>query len=472
MAVQANELQQHHTHDQHEVYDAFLKLVEHGSLEQKSTNMIFLDAPGGTGKSFVINTILKKIRSEGKIALATASSGIAATLIQGGRTLHSTFKIPLNTHLKDQPTCSIKRGTALAKVIKDAAAIVIDEAPMIHKSAFEALDRTLKDITGSLKPMGGIPTLLCGDFRQILPVVKRGTRSNIVNASLKTSDLWNHVTVKHLTTNMRAHLSGIEGADRFSKLLLEIGDGEIPLVAQPDIIAIPPGLGKVVTTMEELKAEVYPSLTSNGVNSEWLAERAILSPLNNNVNQVNNWLMEEFPGDEKIYKSVDSAISDDEAVTYPVELLNSLELSGMPPHLLKLKIGVPIMTLRNLDPPKTTNGTRCIVSKMQANVIEAIISCGPYKGQVVLLPRIPLIPSDSELPFQFRRLQFPCKPCFAMTINKAQGQTFKAVGLDLSAPCFSHGQLYVATSRVGNKEKLSILAPSKQTANVVYPEAL
>ena len=174
LAVQADDLQQHLTDDQHQVYNAVLELVQQGSIinDNRSSNIIFLDAPEGTGKSFVINTILKKIRSGGKIALATASSRIAATLLQGGRTLHSTFKIPLDTHLKEQPTCSIKRGTALAKVIKDAAAIIVDEAPMTHKSAYEAVDRTLQDITGVQQPMGGIHTLLCGDFRQIHPVVK------------------------------------------------------------------------------------------------------------------------------------------------------------------------------------------------------------------------------------------------------------------------------------------------------------
>ena len=204
LAVQTDDLQQHLTDDQRQVYNAVLELVQQGSIinGNRSSNIIFLDAPGGTGKSFVINSMLKKIRSGSKIARATASSGIATALLQGGRTLHRTFRIPLDMHLKEQPTCSIKRGTALAKVIKDAAASIVDEAPMTHKSAYEAVDHTLQDITGVQQPMGGIPTLLCGDFRQILPVVKSGTRSNIVNDSLKTSHLWCHVTVKHLTTNM------------------------------------------------------------------------------------------------------------------------------------------------------------------------------------------------------------------------------------------------------------------------------
>jgi len=474
LAVEAQDLEQHLTDDQRAIYNAFLAMVQQGPIGEgdRSSNIIFLDAPGGTGKSYVMNAILKKIRSGSKIALATASSGIAATLLQGGRTLHSTFKVPLDTHLKEQPTCNLKRGTAMANVIKNAAAIIVDEAPMSHKSVFEAVDRSLQDVTEVKRPMGGIPTLLCGDFRQVLPVVKGGTRANTVNATIKTSHLWRHVTVMHLTTNMRAHLSGDEGAAQFSKLLLEIGNGKVPRVSDPDNIAIPRGLGKVINTLEELKAEVYPCLATNAVRTEWLAERAILSPLNTNVNQLNDWLMRAFPGEEKVYKSVDTALCEEDAVNYPVELLNSLELSGMPPHILHLKIGVPVMILRNLEPPKTANGTRCIITRLHTNVIEAAISCGPYRGEVVLLPRIPLIPSDSELPFQFRRLQFPCKPCFAMTINKAQGQTFAAIGIDLSVPCFSHGQLYVAASRVGTSAKLSIKAPNGITRNVVYPECL
>ena len=164
-------------------------------------------------------------------------------------------------------------------------------------------------------------------------------------------------------------------------------------------------------------------------------------------------------------------MKESEAEQHPVEFLNSLELTGKPNHILKLKVGSPIMVLRSLETPKTTNGTCCVETRLHRNLIEATISCGPYKGEVVLLPRIPLIPSDTELPFQFRRLQFPIRPCFAMTVNKSQGQTFKAIGVDVSSPCFTHGMFYVAASRLGSSKKLCILAPNQCTRHVVYPEA-
>ena len=110
-------------------------------VDRNEGGVLFLDAPGGTGKTFLINLILAKIRSEGKIALATASSGIAATLLSGGYTLHSTFKIPLDLVATEIPVCNIKRGTSLCKVIQEAKAIVVDEAPMTNRRAFEELDR-------------------------------------------------------------------------------------------------------------------------------------------------------------------------------------------------------------------------------------------------------------------------------------------------------------------------------------------
>ena len=102
--------------------------------------MLFLDAPGGTGKTFLITLILAKLQSEGKIALATAFNSIAATLLTGGHTSHSTFKIPLDLHAMDIPTCSIKKGSALCSVTQEGKETVVDEAPMTNKLAFEALD--------------------------------------------------------------------------------------------------------------------------------------------------------------------------------------------------------------------------------------------------------------------------------------------------------------------------------------------
>ena len=148
-----------------------------------------------------------------------------------------------------------------------------------------------------------------------------------------------------------------------------------------------------------------------------------MAPKNNVVDDINLRLLAKMPCRERQYKSVDKVMEDAEATEYPVEFLNSLELPGVPSHNLKLKEGAPIMLLRNLDAPKLVNGTRLVVKKLLPHVIQATILCGEAKGEDVFIPRIPIIPSD--VPFNFKRIQFPVRLCFAMSINKSQGRSLK-----------------------------------------------
>ena len=115
------------------------------------------------------------------------------------------------------------------------------------------------------------------------------------------------------------------------------------------------------------------------------------------------------------------------------------------------------------------------VSALQGRLI-----CGPNKGQVVRFGRLPLKPED-KLPWGWTRTQFPVKVCYAMTINKAQGQTLQRCGVLLTTAVFSHGQLYVALSRVGDPAQIKVYIPpdadesgvdgaNKITRNVVWEE--
>ena len=128
------------------------------------------------------------------------------------------------------------------------------------------------------------------------------------------------------------------------------------------------------------------------------------------------------------------------------------------------------MLLRKVNPPKLCNGTRLQITGFHRNVIDVTIITGCAQGEKVFIPRTPLIPS--EYPFEFKGLQFPLKVFFAMTINKPQSQTLKVAGVDLIEDCFSHGQFYVACSRVSAASRLVILADENLTMNVVYKELL
>lgn len=206
--VQENEIKL--TPEQRHIYQTVLNSVFHNLGK-----LFFLDAPGGTGKTFLINLISNKLRSDGQIVFAAASCGVAATLLQGGKTAHSTFKLPLNLHHQDQPVCNIKKGSDLAKLLQKCGFIVWDECTMSNRAAVEALDRTLQDLTGNSSYMGGITVLFSGDFRQTLPVIAKGTRADEVRACLKSSYIWPKIIRLHLTTNMRVYLHNIQKQSNF-----------------------------------------------------------------------------------------------------------------------------------------------------------------------------------------------------------------------------------------------------------------
>uniref|UniRef100_A0A0L8HEU4 DNA helicase Pif1-like 2B domain-containing protein n=1 Tax=Octopus bimaculoides TaxID=37653 RepID=A0A0L8HEU4_OCTBM len=159
------------------------------------------------------------------------------------------------------------------------------------------------------------------------------------------------------------------------------------------------------------------------------------------------------------YKSVDSVLEENQAVRYPTDLLNSLEPPGNPPHKLFLKVGVLIMLLRNINPPKLYNGIRLIVKTLSLNVIEATITTGCTSGEQVFNPRIAIKLTDTL--FELRRIQFPGRLSITI-INKAECQTFKSIGLYLIEPCFSHGQHYVGCSRVSSLSDLLVNAANQK----------
>jgi len=142
------------------------------------------------------------LRNRGKIVLATASSGIAATLLLGGRTAHFRFNLPLD--VQPNSFCNIKKQKDLAKIIRVAATIIWDEAPMTDKYYLEALDRTLKDIFDCDAPFGGKVMIMGGDFRQVLPVIQKGSKAQMISTCIIRSYLWANTKVLHLVQNKRS----------------------------------------------------------------------------------------------------------------------------------------------------------------------------------------------------------------------------------------------------------------------------
>jgi hypothetical protein len=451
------------------------------SVNNKKGEIFFVHSAGGGGKTFVCNTIAAAVRKEESIALCVASSGIASLLLEGGRTAHSRFKIPLQ--INESSKCKIKRGSDLHKVLEKTGIVIWDEVPMQHKHVVEANDRTLQEV---LKPtdnndwnkyFGGITVLFGGDFRQTLPVIPKGTRQEVVSASICRSNLWSNVKVHYLKQNMRLERSA--ESDAFASWLLKVGSGEEN--DRDGKITLPPQM-RCGDNVQALIDSTYPGIHNGNFLDQYFLDRTILCARNDDVDELNAEILRQFPGAEHVCNSADSVITENEASgfqPYPTEFLNSLTASGLPLSHLSLKVGSPLMLLRNLDPLQgLCNGTRLILVKIQRHVLECRIISGDqrFSGKHVLIPRLILEPNNESLPIPLRRRQFPVRLAFAMTINKSQGQSVKHVGLDLRTSVFSHGQLYVALSRCTSGNRIKVLLPPDQedmrTANIVYKEAL
>jgi hypothetical protein len=447
------------------------------AVETQSGQTFFLHGPEGTGKTYVYNTLCYFLRGQGKIVLCVASSGIASLLLIGGRTSHSTFKIPIEIH--ESSTCAIPRNSNLAELICSTDLVIWDEAPMQHRHIHEAVDRTFQDIRRSDKPFGGLSIVFGGDFKQILPVIVKGSRPQIVGACIQRSHLWRSVKVLKLTQNMRLNTQ-VLAESNFAKWQLEIGHGqhtdELGNTKLPDHFKCPEN------TISSLTSIVY-----SGVNElphppdHYFAERSILTSRNDDVDDINEKMLLEFPGEAKSFLSADSVKENNEnaegELMYPVEYLNSITCSGLPLHNLQLKVGCPVMILRNLNPGEgICNGSRGIVTRMSNRVLEVRLLTGDHAGKTTFIPRLSITPSTTQVPFEFCRRQFPVKVCFAMSINKSQGQSVKHVGLDLRNAVFTHGQLYVAVSRVTSVCNIKAIWDSNLvdpvTKNIVYPEVI
>ena len=289
---------------------------------------------------------------------------------------------------------------------------------------------------------------------------------------------------------MRIKASGNPLLEAFDNWTLSIGNGETETVDETDIVQIPEDMcfkikEKTVKNphsekeaIKGLAEHVYPNLENNIFSPGWMDGRAILAPTNKQVDAINNQIIDGFPGQPSVLTSSDELINPDDLSRFNIEYLNSLNPSGLPTHRLFLKCGMPLMLLRNLNPKMgLCNGTRLIFNKVHGNnLLECSIVGGEFNSRKVLIPRITLKPKDREFTFEWSRRQFPVRVCFAMTINKSQGQTLQNVGIWLNESCFAHGQLYVAISRVGcpSRVKFAIRSspgsPDTATRNVVYKE--
>ncbi|XP_015955239.1 uncharacterized protein LOC107479633 [Arachis duranensis] len=328
----------------------------------------FVYGHGGTGKIFIWNLMSAEIRSRGDIVLNVASSGIASLLLH---------------------------NEALDKCLGD----IMRFYPTYNKDL----------------PFGGKVVVLGGDFRQILPVVPRGSRQDIVHSIVNLSYLWKFCQVLKQIKNMRLSVemtaSDQDEIEQFGEWLLKVGvgligdnmDGESEICLPGDIV-----IPSSDQAFDELVHFSYPNILDNMSLKDFFKTRTILAPMLEIIAEVNNHLMAIIPGREKLYLSSNSIGMDEgnmesQLDLYGLELLNSINCSSLPPPKLILKVGVLVMLLSNIDQSSgLCNGTRLQVRKLGNHVIECEVLTSNNVGHIALILRMNMVPINETLPVRFQ----------------------------------------------------------------------
>jgi hypothetical protein len=364
----------------------------------------------------------------------------------------------------------VERADPRGELLYEAALLIWDEAPMANRAVLACVDELLRRIMGNNLPFGGKVLILLGDFRQTCPVIRRGTRAQVVDASIKSSPLFSAFTIARLTEPIR-NAEDLE----FASFVDAIGDGAGPQV-HLDML-------QSVYSADELVDFVYPLNILNDPIS--CLKRAILAPTNKQIDAFNHTILNAIPGTAKTYLAADSLKEVEEAgLTPPDSVLDYVAKHtppGMPPHSLTIKTNAVFRLLRNfsLDLGLVKNvrvvvvdvGTRIITVRLLRGM--AGVTGSYIDAEDILIPRISFTATLTSGHTLLRR-QYPLAPAYSTTFNSCQGLTLDIVGVDVRRPVFSHGQLYTALSRIRHRTHARVLfRPGESTtANVTYHEIL
>ena len=428
--------------DYPEQLEAYQRMTE--AFDTGCAAVFFVDGPGGSGKSFLFEAFLHYVRGRGQMAVACAWSGLAATLLPGGRTCHARFGFPVPLPREDVPW-SVTAASGRGQVLAQCGALIWDEVGTASAAALDAADACMQDLRQSDEPFGGALVVLGGDLRQTLPVLEHADRAEIVAATVTQSRLWRSgaVTRFSLSRNMRAATD-----PTYRDFLLRVGEGRLPfdIDVGPHSIHLPPEICfPADASTDALVAYVYDDLSDltqrclqapTDDNLTALAARCILTPRNDWVAELNDRILGAFFPPTSIVElqgstKISGGTAEDYA-SYPAEYLHSLDVPGLPPTTLRLCPGALVMLLRNLDyEAGLCNGARCLVIAVAPRSLDVVVLTGKARGNRVFLPRVPMSPAELTVPVKIVRRQFPVRLAWAVTINKSQGQSLRRPRLSL-----------------------------------------
>jgi hypothetical protein len=271
--------------------------------------------------------------------------------------------------------------------------------PIQNKYDFKTVNRTLRDIRDCEKPFSGLPIILNSDFAQILPMIKRANRARTVTANLQQSFLWQRFTILFLRRNMRL-ISGANNT-RFGEWIRNLFYDS----AMYGRISLPAYI-HTTDSAEVFFHKIYPmeqmQLQGTIRNTSFFRDRAILTTKNDTVTDINVRILTRLAGETRVYDTINSINfntmkEEDNRPNISIEFLRAQNPSGLPPARLELKIGTPIICLRNLFPKeRLCNGTRIIITKLREYSIKIKIINSQFHGKNRVIPRITLTADMEE----------------------------------------------------------------------------
>lgn len=385
---------------------------------------VLLTGPAGSGKTYALNEFVRLAKGEGKHVSVTASTGLAATHINGN-TIHAWSGIGVSDELR--PDFEDHLLKSRREIIEKTNVLIIDEISMLHDYRLDMVDTIARKVRDDDRPFGGIQVILCGDFFQLPPVNRRDAKqgSFVVNSAV-----WAELdpVICYLGEQHRQD----------DQTYLEI----LNALRASDV--------------RRHHAETLLSRINNSLDDQ--QEVTELHTTNVNVDRINHDKLSHLEGEEVIYTA---------QTTGAANYVETLKKSCLAPETLTLKKGALVMCIKNSQDKKYVNGSLGVVTDFEEGTEYPIVQLRSGR-------KITMIPDTWELRDGDKKRasfsQLPLRLAWAITVHKSQGMTLDAARIDLRQ-AFAFGMGYVALSRVRRLENLSLIGINRMALQV-SPEAL
>ncbi|MDA2922853.1 AAA family ATPase [Patescibacteria group bacterium AH-259-L07] len=381
---------------------------------------VYVTGPAGSGKTFLLNEYIDFLKSKGVGVGITASTGIAATHMNG-ITIHSWSGLGIKDELSDKDMLELSKKRYLARRAEKTKVLIIDEASMLHSFRLDMVDMVCKMFKQNLRPFGGMQVVLCGDFFQLPPINRNG---NDAIHFIDKSQIWQNMNLRvcYLDEQYR------HNDDTLMQVLNDIRTNNV---------------GE--HTLEPLRKRYKGSIAG-------LTALTKLYTHNIDVDFINNKELEKLHGEAKMY-SMDSMGNR--------KLVEILKKSCLAPEKLILKKEAMVMFVKNNFDKGYVNGT---LGKVIDFDYEGLPVVKTFKGKkIIAVPESWRIEEDGNVKAEI--VQIPLRLAWAITVHKSQGMTLDAAEIDLSKS-FVEGMGYVALSRMRSLEGLRLMGLNKMALKV------